>query len=253
MSTLSLNAILVDDEENNILNLQELLKEYCPEVEVLDTARSAMEAFCKIKEQQPDLIFLDVEMPGGSGFDLLAKLAPVKAAVIFITAYDRYAIRAFRFSAVDYLLKPINIFDLQAAVQKVIQQKTANTADEGIDNLLQHHLNPKNAVKKIALPTADQLVYVPVDQILRCEGDNNYTHFYLLDGTHMLVTRTLKEYEELLTCYGFVRSHQSHLVNLQCVKKYVKRDGGYLVMQDDTRVNISRSKKEMVMCELSRL
>lgn len=249
-----IRTLVIDDEENNRTNLISLLENYCKEVEIVGQAKNATEGFLMIREKKPDLLFLDIEMPGGSGFDLLEMLGPIDFSVIFATAYDNYAIKAFRFSAVDYLLKPINILELQSAVKKVSDQGLNNSsATKGLANLLENHTQPTNSVKKIALPTADQLIYTPVSEIIRCEGDSNYTHIYLTNGEHILVTRTLKEYDELLSEYDFIRTHQSHLINIHLVKKYIRRDGGVLVMSDDHRVAISRSRKDEVLSALSKL
>lgn len=249
-----IRTVVVDDEENNRINLIELLEAYCTEIEIVGQAKNTSEAFLLIRDVKPELVFLDVEMPGGSGFDLLEMLLPVEFSVIFATAYDHYAIKAFRFSAVDYLLKPINILELQAAVKKVSDREQQSlVVNNELSNLLENHIQSKATVKKIALPTADQLIFTPVSDIIRCEGESNYTHIYLTNGEHILVTRTLKEYDELLREYGFIRTHQSHLVNIQLVKKYIRRDGGVLVMSDDHHVAISRSRKDEVLSALAEL
>lgn len=244
-----MRSIIIDDEVNNCLNLKNILNTYCPEVEVLDMGHSALEGLKLIETHQPELIFLDVEMPGGTGFDLLERLPDKDLKVIFVTAYNEYAIKALRLSAIDYLLKPINILDLKAAVARATHQKT----DEE-KAALHHYLANKsreNGDRMIALPTAERIVYVRIREIIRFRGESNYTYVYLLDGTHVLVSRTLKEYEDLLADSSFIRTHQSHMVNQNHVKSYEKQEGGYLKMVDDSLVGVSRQRKDHVLKTLA--
>ena len=242
-----IRALIVDDEPNNRENLRLALAAYCQEVEVIAEADSAISAMDRIKELSPDLVFLDIAMPLGSGFELLEGLPQIDFEIIFVTAYDQYAIRAIKFSAVDYLLKPINALELKKAVDRV-QSKQLEKNQRGQLEALLHNL--KQQEKKIALPQLDHIEFVAVSDIVRCQGDRNYTHFFLKDGRNLLVSRTLKEYVELLDDHSFYRVHQSHLVNLDCVQKYKKRDGGTLVTSDGATIPVARARKEELLARL---
>lgn len=243
----TLRALIVDDEANNRENLRLALDAYCPEVEVVAEADSALTALDRIKEVRPDLVFLDIAMPLGSGFDLLESLPRIDFEIIFVTAYDQYAIRAIKFAAVDYLLKPINALELKQAVERV-QIKRQQQQSQGQLQALLHNLQQQE--KKIALPQSDHIEFVAVNSIIRCRGDRNYTHFYLKDGRELLVSRTLKEYVDLLDDSSFFRVHQSHLVNLDCVQKYRKRDGGMLITTDGAKIPVARARKEELLARL---
>lgn len=247
---MNIRAVIIDDEAGNRENLRLMLARHCPQVIVLAEAASAGEGINFIQACKPDLVFLDIEMPHRSGFDLLEDLAAIDFEVIFVTAFDQYAIRAIKFCALDYLLKPIDIEELIQAVDRVEQQLAKDRQNENLRIFMQNRLQPTQ-VKKIALPTADQVDFVAVDEIIRCQGESNYTHIFLSDGRSILVSRTLKEYEQLLTEYNFLRVHQSHLVNVAEVRSYVKRDGGYILMSDGAEVSVSRQKKEQVLQRLS--
>lgn len=243
----TLRALIVDDEANNRENLRLALDAYCPEVEVVAEADSALTALDRIKEVRPDLVFLDIAMPLGSGFDLLESLPRIDFEIIFVTAYDQYAIRAIKFAAVDYLLKPINALELKQAVERV-QIKRQQQQSQGQLQALLHNLQQQE--KKIALPQSDHIEFVAVNSIIRCRGDRNYTHFHLKDGRELLVSRTLKEYVDLLDDSSFFRVHQSHLVNLDCVQKYRKRDGGMLITTDGAKIPVARARKDELLVRL---
>jgi len=242
-------AILVDDERNNCENLKELLGKYCPEIEIVGTTYSASEAVDSISRLKPALVFLDIQMQGGSGFDLLEQLKPVSFEVIFVTAFDQYAIRAIRFCAIDYLLKPVDILELQSAVSRAVNKVLQREPNQSLTNLLENR-NPEKDDLKIALPTAERILFVQVSEIIRCLGDNNYTTVFLKNNDSVLVSKTLKEYEELLSDKGFLRVHQSHLINLRYVRSFEKQDGGYLKMTDGASVPISRQRKQQVLQQL---
>lgn len=247
-----IRAILIDDEENNIKNLQDILQRYCPEVEVCATALSAAEGMSHVKAHQPDLVFLDVQMPNATGFDLLEALSPINFQVIFVTAYDQYAIKAIRFCAIDYLLKPIDIMDLQQAVKRAIHNKNSKSTRHAPQQLLENR-NASNNNLKIGLPTAERILFVEIHELVRCVGENNYTHVHLMNGKQVLISKTLKEFEELLSDKGFIRVHQSHLVQLRYVRSFEKQDGGFLKMVDHSSVPISRHRKAAVMQVLNRI
>ncbi|MBC7568050.1 MAG: response regulator transcription factor [Pedobacter sp.] len=240
-----IRAIIIDDEPNNIENLQSIIMNNCSNITVVGTASDADNGSRMIALQQPDLLFLDIQMPGKSGFDLLKELPKIDFEVIFITAYDRYGIQAIKFSALDYLLKPINISEFLLAVQKAEQKINSKKESSNIQNLLKY-LKGGKEVPKIALPTLKEIMYVKVSDILRCEAENNYTNFHLLNGAQVLVCKTLKEFADLLKPHNFLRSHQSHLVNIDCVKSFLKEDGGMLLLTNQEKIPISRQNRELV-------
>jgi len=241
-----IKSIIVEDEAQNRENLVRLIAANCPQVEVEACCASAAEARQVIIERRPDLVFLDIEMPGGNGFSLLESLPNAHFEVIFVTAYDHYGIQAIKFSALDYILKPIDLAELRNAVEKAskkIAQKEENTR---MLHLLQN-ARSEPANRTIALSLAESIEFVPVQSIVRCESDSNYTTFFLKNGEQLIVSRTLKEFDELLTPHGFLRVHQSHLININEIKSYVKSDGGYIRMKDGATVSISRQRREMVL------
>lgn len=242
-----IKAILIDDEVHCLDTLSILLKEYCPEVQIIEQCRSGREGLLSIKKAKPDLVFLDIEMPGMNGFEMLEQLAGISFAIIFTTSYDQYAIRAIRFSALDYLLKPIDPNELISAVRKVIEQRHLPIAEQ-FQMLLKQIQNKDHQFNKIAVPTAEGFELIPADQVVRCEADDNYTHLFLKNKTKITACRTLKEVEEQLHDFTFfVRVHHSHIVNLNEVTKYIRGEGGYLVMSDNSSVNVSRSRKEALL------
>jgi two-component system LytT family response regulator len=240
-----IKAIIIDDEPNNIENLQNIITNNCRNITVVGTATDADTGRQLIALQQPDLLFLDIQMPGKSGFDLLKELPKIEFEVIFITAYDRYGIQAIKFSALDYLLKPININEFVLAAQKAEQKINSKKESSNIENLLKY-LKGGKEIPKIALPTLKEIMYVKVSDILRCEAENNYTNFHLLNGEQVLVCKTLKEFADLLKPHNFLRSHQSHLVNIDCIKSFLKEDGGILLLTNQEKVPISRQNRELV-------
>ena len=243
-----IKAIIVDDEPYCCESLVTLLERYCPSVKVADICYSGEAALTAIKEQQPQILFLDIEMPRMNGFELLEKLPEVHFEIIFTTSYDRYAIKAIRFSALDYLLKPVDREELQRAVQKVTQ-RLHYPLPQQLDILL-HRLHQPSSIQKIALPTMEGLQMIALDSIISCASDSNYTIFLLKNKQKLIASRTLKEIEELLEEYSFLRVHHSHVVNLNEVNKYIKGEGGYLLMSDDSTVDVSRSRKEMLLKKL---
>lgn len=234
-------TVIVDDEPKSVILLERMLKRYCPVVEVIGTANNAEKAYELINTLAPSLVFLDVEMPEGSGFHLLKKFTRIPFRVVFTTAYDKYAIPAIRFSATDYLLKPISITELKAAVAKVAasplpEMKQLIPGENGIRSA--------QLAGRLALPSQDGVQFVAIDEIIYCESSSNYTYFHLKNGVKLLVCRTLKEYEELLSAQGFFRIHQSYLVNLCYVKKYIRGRGGFVVMENNAELTVSTRKKD---------
>lgn len=249
---MKIRCIIVDDESKSRENLRLLLQEYCPAVEVVAEADSAVKAMALIGKFEPDLLFLDIEMGELSGFDLLKLLnGKQDFQLIFVTAFDKYGIQAVKACALDYLLKPINILELSTAVDKAIQQIGPKKENERLKELVAN-IDRKEEEQKIAVPLADKIEFIAISKIIRLEADGNYTHFYLEGQKHYLVCKTLKEYQDLLAAHQFIRSHQSHLINFRKISSYVKTDGGYIAMEDGSQVPISRQKREEVLARILR-
>lgn len=242
-----IKAIIVDDEQHCIDALQTMLQKKCPEVTVLGGVNSVKEAKDLINETQPDLVFLDVEMPHQNGFELLKLFDKINFDVIFTTAYEQYALKAIKFNALDYLLKPFSVKELQDAVQKCIQRRSGQPSPESASSPLEVFLQNMKTLhqthKKIALPTINGLVFMPVQNIVRCESTGNYTRIFFTDKKNLMVSRPLKEFEELLTDVDFFRVHNSHLINLQQMQSYIQGEGGFALMSDGTQVEVSRRRK----------
>jgi two-component system, LytTR family, response regulator len=242
-----IKAILIDDEVHCLDTLGILLKEYCPGVQIIEQCHSGREGLLSIKKTKPDLVFLDIEMPGMNGFEMLEQLPGISFAIIFTTSYDQYAIRAIRFSALDYLLKPIDPNELISAVGKVMEQPHFPMAEQ-FQMLLKQIQTKDHQFNKIAVPTVEGFELIPADQVVRCEADDKYTHLFLKNKTKITACRTLKEVEEQLHDFTFfIRVHHSHVVNLNEVTKYIRGEGGYLVMSDNSSVNVSRSRKDALL------
>lgn len=237
-----IRAVIVDDESKGREFLKTLIGKHCPGVEIVANANTAASGAEVIRKLNPDLVFLDIEMPGGNGFTLLEKTRDQNFDVIFTTAYSQYAIKAIRFSALDYLLKPINPDELKAAVEKVEEKfSSKSTTRKNVDTLLSNI--DENIPKKVVLPNVHGAEYVILDEIVRCTADGNYTLVVLTSGKKILVAKTLKEYEELFAEENFVRIHHAHLVNLKHVKRYIKGEGGQVELSDGSLVEVSRRKK----------
>jgi len=244
-----ITAIIVDDEPYSCESLATLLERYCPDVNLLDIYYTGADALKAIKEQTPALLFLDIEMPGMNGFEMLQQLPSINFSIIFTTSYDQYAIKAIRFTALDYLLKPVDREELQNAVQKVIHKPHA-TLPQQIEILLQKLNHPTIPFNRIAIPTMEGLQMLFVENIITCSSDSNYTVLHLKNKQKITASRTLKEIEEMLEDYSFLRVHHSYLINLNEIEKYIKGDGGYLIMSDGSNIDVSRSRKEMLLKKL---
>ena len=239
-----MKSIIVDDELLVAKNLEILLGKYCPEVTVIGMAHSANDAEKLIRSLEPDLIFLDVEMPYGNGFDLLKRFTELRFGVIFVTAFDHYAIKAIKYSAIDYLLKPIDIDDLVAAVQKAQMQMKTKNLNQSLDMLLSNLSQPSAKPQMLSLPTMDGMMFVNIGDILYCKSEGNYTAFYLTNGQNPLVTRQIGSYEELLPEPLFCRVHRQYIINVNKVSKYIKGRGGYVVMSDGKVIDVAARKKD---------
>ena len=241
-----LTCIIVDDELKSREALKKMVVSYCEDVKVMSTCQNLAEAVEAINHLNPDIVFLDVQMQGESGFDLFPLLSAVNFEVIFTTAHSEYALKAMKFSAIDYLLKPIDIDDLQKAVSKV-ESSRQNSIAFRLEQLL-HNLKSRNTENyKLALPIAEGLIFIKASEILYCKASGNYTEIFMVDGKKHLVSRQLKEYDELLNMHDFFRIHHSYLINLNGVKSYVRGEGGHVVMSDDTTIDVSRRRKEAFM------
>jgi two-component system LytT family response regulator len=242
-----IKAILIDDEVHCLDTLNMLMSDYCPEVEVIAQCVSAKKGLEVIEKFHPELVFLDIEMPLMNGFELLEQFKEIPFSIIFTTSYDQYAIKAIRFSALDYLLKPIDPKELAAAVHRVEVRKMTPSAEQ-FRMLIDQIQHKETGFTKIAVPTSEGFELISVEQVIRCEADDNYTHLYLKNKNKIIACRTLKEMEEQLQDFSFfIRVHHSWIVNLNEVTKYVRGEGGYLITSDGSTVNVSRSRKDALM------
>ncbi len=238
-----MKAIIIDDEKKGREILKSLIENYCKEVKIIAQASSANEGYELIKEHQPDVIFLDVEMPNGDGFSLLERFEKIKFQIIFTTAFDDYAIKAIKFHALDYLLKPVDIDELRLAVanvEKALQSKQPqeNKYAELVQSRKMEHSG------KLALPIKDGIIYLSITEIVRVESDGAYSIFYTTCGKKYLSSKNLGEYEEILPALGFFRVHRSHMINVKKVKKFIRGDGNFIEMEDGSMVEIARRKKD---------
>ncbi len=239
-------TILVDDETNNLLFLQDLIKIHLPQLDIVATAENGHDGLVYIKELKPQLVFMDIDMPGMTGFELLSKLEPLAFEIIFVTAYNQYAIEAFEYNAVAYITKPIVTQKLTAAVEKAIIKIEEKKYTENIFSLLEN-VQHKNEHDKIALPTMQGLQFIKLTQICFCESSGNYTNFHLTDNSKIMVSRQLGEYEKLLPADTFVRIHDQHIINLTCIKEYVKGSGGEVILENGTRLNVASRRKDELL------
>ncbi len=241
---MKIKVIIVEDEKNSREGLKNLLNEFCPEADVVGMASSVNEGLELIRRVNPDLVLLDIEMQTATGFDLLEQIEHITFDVVFTTAYEQYAIKAIKFSALDYLLKPIDVNELKAAIEKVVLKRSRGNENEQVKLLLKNLKLENPKTHKITLSTSEGLVFIPVNDIIRCEAQGAYTTFFLKADKKILVSKNLKEYELLLGDHGFFRVHNSHLINLAEVERYVKSDGGYVVMKDGSQSAISHTRKD---------
>lgn len=242
-----MKAAIIDDMPLAIANLKADIEEHCPEIEIIGQAEGVVTGLKLLKSIQPDILFLDIDLQDGLGFDVLELLSKYAFQVIFTTASNDHAIRAFQVSAIDYLLKPIDPVLLVQAVQKA---KQSIPASKGQVDLLKNTISNSGPSNRIALHTQEQILITEVDDIIRCEANGNYTMFYFESKPKLLVTKTLKEFESILSAHRFLRTHQSHLVNLDRVQSYIKTEGGYILMKDESRVPVSVRKKPEVVAIL---
>lgn len=242
-----IRCVLIDDEKNALEMMEWLLKTYCPEVEIAAMCNSSEQGITAINKYKPDIVFLDIEMPNMNGFDMLEKFDKLFFDVVFCTAYDQFAIKAFKYSALNYLLKPVDPNDLKATIKRIEEKKSAPSREQ-FDLLLQTmKQNNKATPQRIALTTGDGLIFVPTADIIYCEAESNYTNVVLTSGKKILVSKVLKDIEEVLSGADFYRVHSSFLININRIKKLVRGEGGYIIMDNDDAVSISRSKRQEFM------
>jgi two-component system, LytTR family, response regulator len=237
-------ALIIDDEPRNIRILRNLLGEFCPAIDIVGEAGDVNEALAAIRHHKPDMVFLDIEMPYGNAFDLLDKLMPVNFEIIFITAFDTYTLKAFRYSALDYLLKPVDIEELKRAVGRAIERVAAKNINQQLANLLGNLKVSQPGLEKIALPTADGIIFINVADIVRFEANGSYTEVHCKGYEKITVSKNIKEYEEVLPVSIFCRIHNSHIINLNRIKKYHKGRGGYVTMDDGTSIEVASRRRD---------
>lgn len=247
----TIRAIAVDDEQHCLDTLLFELKRYCPEVDLVQTIKNGYDAYNLLKESDVDLVFLDIHLQSTSGIALLERLMPVDFDVIFVTAYDEYAIKAFDLSAMHYLLKPVNGKKLKSAVDKIHLKRDAKNGNEHFKEMFDSIKNELIHANKLALPVQDGIEFIDPKDILYIKGDSNYSTFHFHDGLKTIVSKTLKSLEEGFLPSEFIRIHKSHIINVNELKKYVKNDGGYVIMSDGKKLGVSRYRKQ-VMNELFR-
>ncbi len=248
-----LKVVIVEDEKHSRETLKTLLEEFCDNVKVLATAGSVSEAVKVLSIFSPDVVFLDIELQSGEGFDILKQIEHPDFEVIFTTAFEKYAIKAIKFSSLDYLLKPIDLEELKIAVDKARGRMDTSIYRHQIETLMQNLGQSPQKQEKICLATTAGMEFILIKDILLCKADGSYTSFTMKDGNTLLVSKHLKEYENLLSEHQFMRVHNSYLINLKEVKKYIKSDGGYIIMSNDMHVSISPRKKDDLLESMKRL
>jgi len=243
-----ITALLIDDDKHLRKGMKSLLERYASEIIIIGEAESVKTGIVALEKYKPQVVFLDIHLADGTGFDILEEFAKANGKmashIVFITAHEQYALKAFKFSALDFLLKPVDPEELQKTIIKIKQTLEKNNSFEHIDLLLENIRKKVDNFKRIALSTSEGIHLFEISDIIRCESQDNYTKFYIKNHKPLLISKTLKEYEELLGEHGFERIHQSHLINLAFLKSYIKNDGGYVVMADNANLPISQRKKE---------
>jgi len=248
-----IRVVIVEDEKHSRETLKNLLNEFCNNVEIVGMAGSVDEAISMISTNKPDLVFLDIELQTGTGFDVLNHLNDLHFEVVFTTAFEHYAIKAIKFSSLDYLLKPIDIYELNLAVEKAREKKDDSVKQKKLEVLLNNIKAQPEGERKICLATQESIEFINIREIIYCEASGSYTNFHMKSGSKLLVSKNLKEYENMLADYNFMRVHNSFLINLREVKSLVKSEGGYIVMNDNSQISISPKKRDVFMEKMSAL
>ncbi len=242
-----INAVIIEDEPRNVTILRKMLQSYCPQIDICGEAGSVETAFQILKKLKPELVFLDIEMPGGNAFSLLDKLLPISFEIIFVTAYNNYALQAIKYSALDYLLKPINIEELIQAVTKITEKVGSLQLQQRIETLLININSAKKNLQSIAIPANFGYEFINVPNIIRCEAKGGYTFLFIDDERKIVSAKSLKEYEDILPPEIFFRIHHSHLINVKFIKRYHKGKGGIIEMKDNIKIPLAyRRKKEFL-------
>jgi len=239
-----LTAIIIDDETSSRNSLKQKLRNHCQDINIIGECEDGEAGIKMLTTKTPDIVFLDVEMPRMNGFSMLQQLHNKNFEVIFITAYDHYAIKAIKFSALDYLVKPVAIEDLKLALEKASQKRQQADGNKRLELLLQNMVTEKKELQRIAIPSMEGLQFIETGSIIYLEANSNYTCFHLTDGTKLTVAKTLKDFEDLLPASIFMRIHHSYIINKNLVNKYIKGEGGQVLMNNDTVLDVSRRKKE---------
>ncbi len=247
-----MKVVIVDDDKKICRFISGFIADNFPDISVVDITHDIESGYHAINKHSPNLLFLDIRLPDGMGFDLLRKFDSINFKVIFITGYEKFALLAIKFSALDYLLKPIDPEELTEATRRALEMVRHEEENVKIDALLENY-NEKKVLKRVILKTSECIHVIKVEDIIRCEADNNYTFFFLRDGNKILISRTIKEYCELLKPSGFLRVHQSHLINVSYIDKFVKSEGGYILMKDKSQIPVSIHNKHLVIKELENL
>ncbi|MBN1107150.1 MAG: response regulator transcription factor [Bacteroidales bacterium] len=245
-----MKAVIVDDEASVRNTIRSILNENFPEVDVVAMSGSVAEAYEHLSKLKPGLLFLDIELPDGTGFDLLKKLDPVTFKVIFVTGHQEYALSAIKVSALDYIMKPVDADELRMAVGKALSV-ISNEEIQLKMQALNENMQGKKTLRRIILHTADHLQLVSVNDIIRAEADSNYTSFFLAGGKKIMVSRTIKEFDSMLSSSGMIRVHQSHLVNVNHIDRFVKKDGGWLILKNGSKIPVSPNLKKQVLKALT--
>jgi two-component system LytT family response regulator len=252
-----ISSIIIDDDDNLRSGMKAMLSLYAPEIDILGEADSVKTGLELIEKTSSDIVFLDIMMNDGSGFDILeqlnAKYGKISSHIVFVTAHEKFAIKAFRFSALDFLLKPVDPEDLQVVIQKIKNIAYQSNENKKIELLLENITRKTDNFKKIALSTSDGIHLFEIKDIIRCESVDNYTKFHIKGHKTVMISKTLKEYEELLADQGFERIHQSHLINLNELKSYIKKDGGFVIMSDNIQLPVSQRKKDRLQILINKL
>lgn len=243
----NLKAIIIDDESSSRNALRQKLSQHCGDINIINECENGEMGIAAIEELKPDIVFLDVEMPRMNGFVMLQNLKNRDFEIIFTTAYDHYAIKAIRFSALDYLVKPIEVSELRSAVERAKEKRLKNLPDKRIENLLFNIAEEKEIQSRIAIPSLEGLLFINVSDILYLEAESNYTYIFLKNGKKITVSKTLKDFEELLPSSIFIRIHHSYIINKKCIQKYIRGEGGQVVMENGKILDVSRRKKEEFM------
>ncbi|SDM79895.1 LytR/AlgR family response regulator transcription factor [Siphonobacter aquaeclarae] len=247
-----LTTLIIDDEIRGRNLLRELVNRYCPEIELLGMASSALEGIEMIRKYKPNFIFLDIKMPGMTGFEMIEALDDIDFDIVFVTAYNEFAVKAYKYSAFDYLLKPVDPDELKATMHRLQSKRQSQTLSARLNLLMKTLEEPKKLPSKITISAADGITILNIEEIIYLEADGPYTTFFLQDGTKIISSHNLKEYEELLTDHGFFRSHHSFLLNMNHIKKYIKSDG-YVLMSNGRHAEVSKRKKDEFMTRLGQI